>query len=105
MTLAVALDPDDMRRRRARNWAVLIVLLGLSALFYAITIVKMTHSRMNHVAPCGAPSGPPSASRERGSGNRNLGAVRFMVVIVKGWTGLSFAADPAVSRVLLGHRL
>jgi hypothetical protein len=32
-----------MRRRRARNWAVLIVLLGLSALFYAITIVKMTH--------------------------------------------------------------
>ena len=43
MTLAVALDPDDMRRRRARNWAVLIVLLALSALFYAITIVKMTH--------------------------------------------------------------
>jgi hypothetical protein len=40
---AVALDPEDQRRRRARNWAVLIVLLGLSALFYAITIVKMTH--------------------------------------------------------------
>jgi len=43
VTLAVALDPEDQRRRRARNWAVLIVLLGLSALFYAITIVKMTH--------------------------------------------------------------
>ncbi|HLJ05700.1 MAG TPA: hypothetical protein VKT26_05485 [Acetobacteraceae bacterium] len=41
--MAVALDPDDLRRRRARNWAVLIVLLALSALFYAITIVKMTH--------------------------------------------------------------
>jgi hypothetical protein len=40
---AVGLDPEDQRRRRARNWAVLIVLLGLSALFYAITIVKMTH--------------------------------------------------------------
>jgi hypothetical protein len=43
VTLAVALDPDDMRRRRARNSAVLIVLLALSVLFYAITIVKMTH--------------------------------------------------------------
>jgi len=40
----VVLDPDDMRRRRARNWAILIVLLALSALFYAITIVKMTNS-------------------------------------------------------------
>lgn len=37
-------DPDDMRRRRARNWAILAVLLALSALFYAITIVKMTQS-------------------------------------------------------------
>jgi len=33
-----------MRRRRARSWAVLVVLLALSALFYAITIVKMTKS-------------------------------------------------------------
>jgi hypothetical protein len=41
--LDVALDPEDLRRRRTRNWAVLIVLLALSALFYAITIVKMTH--------------------------------------------------------------
>jgi hypothetical protein len=30
------------RRRRARNWALLLVLLGLSALFYAITLVKLT---------------------------------------------------------------
>jgi hypothetical protein len=40
----VAQDPDDMRRRRVRNWAMLVVLLALSALFYAITIVKMTKS-------------------------------------------------------------
>ncbi|MGA8197762.1 MAG: hypothetical protein WB902_30855 [Acetobacteraceae bacterium] len=38
------LDPDEMRRRRVRNWAMLVVLLALSALFYAITIVKMTKS-------------------------------------------------------------
>ena len=31
-----------MRRRRGRNWAMLVVLLALCALFYAITIVKMT---------------------------------------------------------------
>jgi len=32
---------EAARRRRARNWAMLAVLLGLSALFYAITIAKM----------------------------------------------------------------
>jgi hypothetical protein len=37
-------DPDDMRRRRARNWAMLVVLVALCALFYAITIVKMMKS-------------------------------------------------------------
>lgn len=42
--LIMALDPDDMRRRRARNWAMLLVLVILCALFYAITIVKMTKS-------------------------------------------------------------
>ena len=42
--IAVALDPDDMRRRRARNWAMLVVLLALCALFYAITSLKMTHA-------------------------------------------------------------
>ncbi len=31
------------RRRRGRNWAMLAVLLGLSALFYAIAFVKMAH--------------------------------------------------------------
>jgi hypothetical protein len=37
-----ALDPKDFdRRRRARNWALLAVLLGLAALFYAITLVKL----------------------------------------------------------------
>lgn len=40
----MALDPEEQRRRRARNWAMLLVLLALSALFYAITIVKMTKS-------------------------------------------------------------
>jgi hypothetical protein len=34
---------DATRRRRGRNWAILVVLLGLCALFYAITIVKMAH--------------------------------------------------------------
>jgi hypothetical protein len=42
--IAVALDPEDTRRRRARNWAMLVVLVALCALFYAITIVKMTHA-------------------------------------------------------------
>ncbi len=31
-------------RRRGRNWAIMIVLFGLALLFYAITIVKMTHA-------------------------------------------------------------
>ncbi len=35
---------DLRRRRRGRNWAVMLVLFGLAALFYAITIVKMTKS-------------------------------------------------------------
>jgi hypothetical protein len=42
-----SLDPNSIdrqafdKRRRARNWALLAVLLGLSALFYAITLVKL----------------------------------------------------------------
>ena len=31
------------RRQKGRNLAMLLVLIGLSALFFAITIVKMTH--------------------------------------------------------------
>jgi hypothetical protein len=31
------------RRRRGRSWAILIALVGLCALFYAISIVKMAH--------------------------------------------------------------
>ena len=38
-------EADELRRRRrGRNIAMIIVLVGLSALFYAITIAKMTHS-------------------------------------------------------------
>ncbi len=32
------------RRRRGRNIAMLVVLLALSALFYAVAVVKMTKS-------------------------------------------------------------
>jgi hypothetical protein len=31
------------RRQRGRNMALLLVLVGLAVLFFAITIVKMTH--------------------------------------------------------------
>ncbi len=31
------------RRQKGRNIAMLLVLIGLSALFFAITIVKLTH--------------------------------------------------------------
>jgi hypothetical protein len=31
------------RRQKGRNIAMLLVLVGLAALFFAITIVKMTH--------------------------------------------------------------
>jgi hypothetical protein len=31
------------RRQKGRNIAMLLVLLGLAALFFAITIVKLTH--------------------------------------------------------------
>ncbi len=38
-------EADDLRRRRrGRNWAVMLALFALAALFYAITIVKMTKS-------------------------------------------------------------
>jgi hypothetical protein len=37
------LSPDAARRRRGRSWAILVALVGLCALFYAITIVKMAH--------------------------------------------------------------
>ena len=44
-TSAPTTDPaaEAARRRRGRSWAIMIVLLGLCALFYAITIVKMAH--------------------------------------------------------------
>lgn len=38
-------EAEEMRRRRrGRNIALLVVLFALAALFYAITIVKMTKS-------------------------------------------------------------
>jgi hypothetical protein len=38
-------EADELRRRRrGRNWAIMLVLFALAALFYAITIVKMTGS-------------------------------------------------------------
>jgi hypothetical protein len=37
-------EVEAAKRRRGRSWAILIALFGLCALFYAITIVKMTHS-------------------------------------------------------------
>jgi hypothetical protein len=30
------------RRRRARNWAILLLLIGLVALFYFISIARLT---------------------------------------------------------------
>lgn len=37
-------DSDQVaRRRRSRNWAMLIALVALCVLFYAITLVKMAH--------------------------------------------------------------
>jgi hypothetical protein len=41
--LTAAASAEIARRRRGRNWAILIVLLALCALFYAITIVKLVH--------------------------------------------------------------
>jgi hypothetical protein len=37
---SIALD-DRERRRRARNWALLIALAGLAFLFYVVTIVRI----------------------------------------------------------------
>ena len=37
-----AMDNDDpQKRQRAKNWAMLAVLAGLSLLFYFLTYVKM----------------------------------------------------------------
>jgi hypothetical protein len=32
------------RRRRARNWAILLLLVGLVALFYVISIARLTRA-------------------------------------------------------------
>jgi hypothetical protein len=37
-------DSDRIaRRRRGRNWALFLTLLALCVLFYAITLVKLSH--------------------------------------------------------------
>jgi len=42
------MTPEEMaafeRRRRSRNWAILIALLGLVALFYFIAMARMAQS-------------------------------------------------------------
>ena len=35
---------EFIRKRRGRNLALLVVLAGLAALFYAISIVKLMHA-------------------------------------------------------------
>ena len=35
---------EFVRKRRGRNVALLVVLVALAALFYAISIVKLTHA-------------------------------------------------------------
>ncbi len=38
----MALTPEEMRRRRrGRNWALILVLAAFSGLFFAISIVKL----------------------------------------------------------------
>ncbi len=42
--IMTAAEAAELRRRqKGRNIAMLLVLIGLSVLFFAITIVKMTH--------------------------------------------------------------
>ena len=74
----------------ARNWAMLVVLLALCALFYAITIVKMTQV-MTDCSAC------RSAHRSRW---RSLAGA-----VVVGMVGLSFASVPLYRAVLRRHRL
>ena len=42
--MGVVQAAEFRRRRRGRNIALLVALSVLAALFYAITVVKMTHS-------------------------------------------------------------
>ena len=40
----MTLSEQQQKRRRAKNIAVALILVGLAALFYLITIVKLTGS-------------------------------------------------------------
>ena len=41
--LTRAQSDELRRRRRGRNWAILLALLALAVLFFAMTIVRMGH--------------------------------------------------------------
>jgi hypothetical protein len=42
VAMSVSME-EFLKRRKARNWAILAVLVGLCVLFYAITIARLTH--------------------------------------------------------------
>lgn len=42
-------DGDWVRQRRGRNWLILVALLGLCALFYFITVIRMNPGRNDAV--------------------------------------------------------
>ncbi len=39
--MAAVMTPEQRKRQRAKNIALLVVLVGLVALFYAVTVVRM----------------------------------------------------------------
>lgn len=42
VAMSVSME-EFLKRRKARNWAILAVLVGLCVLFYAITIARLMH--------------------------------------------------------------
>jgi hypothetical protein len=43
----VRLTPEQVKRRRQRNWAIALTLAGLVVMFYLITIVKLGPAVLN----------------------------------------------------------
>lgn len=39
----IELNPEALKRRRARNWAIFAVLMAFVVIVYAVSIVKMSH--------------------------------------------------------------
>ena len=83
----------------ARNWAMLVVLVALCALFYAITIVKMTKSQMSHDASHAATLSSYADECEWQSHHRHRTGVSSAMV------GAVVRLGAAVPRVLRRHRL